>query len=99
VKMQRDGGAASFGGVQHDADRIKSAENAGAIFLCAADVPLSFIGDLVMWPYTVAFTYVNRTSSEDEFMYPTTGALQPRTTPVSPSPAPLSMPKSVAPTK
>lgn len=27
---------------------------------CAADLPLSLVGDLVTWPYTVAYTFINQ---------------------------------------
>lgn len=28
--------------------------------LCAADLPFSFIGDVVTWPYTATYTYINQ---------------------------------------
>jgi hypothetical protein len=30
------------------------------ILACAADLPLSFLGDIVTWPYTVVYTYINQ---------------------------------------
>ena len=30
------------------------------VLLCAADLPLSLIGDIVTWPYTVIYTYINQ---------------------------------------
>jgi hypothetical protein len=27
---------------------------------CAADLPLSLIGDIVTWPYTAAYTFINQ---------------------------------------
>src|SRR4051812_31904740 len=30
------------------------------VLLCAADLPLSFIGDVVTWPYTVAYSFINQ---------------------------------------
>ena len=30
------------------------------MLLCTADLPFSFIGDVVTWPYTVAYTWVNQ---------------------------------------
>jgi hypothetical protein len=30
------------------------------MLLCAADVPFSLIGDVVTWPYTVAYSYINQ---------------------------------------
>jgi uncharacterized protein YceK len=29
------------------------------MLFCAADLPLSFVGDVVTWPYTTAFTFIN----------------------------------------
>jgi uncharacterized protein YceK len=29
------------------------------LVLCAADLPLSLIGDVVAWPYTCAYTFIN----------------------------------------
>jgi hypothetical protein len=30
------------------------------MLVCAADLPLSLIGDLVTWPYTVVYTFINQ---------------------------------------
>ncbi|QEG28731.1 hypothetical protein GobsT_35170 [Gemmata obscuriglobus] len=30
------------------------------MLLCAVDLPFSLVGDVVMWPYTVAYNYVNQ---------------------------------------
>src|SRR4051812_10142417 len=30
------------------------------MLLCAADLPFSLIGDVVTWPYTVAYSYINQ---------------------------------------
>jgi hypothetical protein len=35
-------------------------QQAALMLLCAADLPLSLIGDLVTWPYTVSYTYINQ---------------------------------------
>lgn len=32
----------------------------GLMVLCAADLPFSFICDVVTWPYTAAYTYINQ---------------------------------------
>jgi uncharacterized protein YceK len=64
VHMQRDGGAAGFGGVHRDLDRLAKADEAhadtGHKLLAVADLPFSLVGDIVMWPYTKLFTHVNR---------------------------------------
>ncbi len=30
------------------------------ILFCAADLPLSFVGDVVTWPYTAAYSFINQ---------------------------------------
>lgn len=30
------------------------------MLLCAADLPLSFVGDVVTWPYTAAYSFINQ---------------------------------------
>jgi hypothetical protein len=32
----------------------------GVMLLCAADLPLSLVGDVVTWPYTAAYSYINQ---------------------------------------
>ncbi len=60
-----------FGGVQHDMQCLTKADDgtrhpseakpyAVPQFLWAADLPLSFVGDVVTWPYTRAYTYINQ---------------------------------------
>lgn len=34
-------------------------QQAAQTLLCAADLPLSFVGDVLTWPYTAAYTYIN----------------------------------------
>ncbi len=66
------GGKIPFGGVRHDVSSINQTANresgctpeqyrrvALRVF-CAADLPLSFIGDVVTWPYTVTYSYINQ---------------------------------------
>jgi uncharacterized protein YceK len=31
-----------------------------ALVLCAADLPLSLVGDVLTWPYTRSYTYINQ---------------------------------------
>ncbi len=31
-----------------------------ALILCAADLPLSLVGDVVTWPYTRTYSYINQ---------------------------------------
>jgi hypothetical protein len=30
------------------------------MLLCAADLPFSLLGDVVLWPYTVAYNFINQ---------------------------------------
>jgi uncharacterized protein YceK len=68
------GGRTPFGGVHRDMACLKKAANGeptlGAhstrqpaqvaiLLACAADLPLSLIGDVATWPYTAAFTFIN----------------------------------------
>lgn len=46
---------------------------------CAADLPLSFIGDVVTWPYTVSYTFINQpTPVPPMTQAPTNPVQQPR---------------------
>jgi len=71
-----NGGKIPFGGVKHDVSSIEKTANGASgckpdspseqdrqvalkVF-CAADLPFSLIGDIVTWPYTVTYTYINQ---------------------------------------
>jgi uncharacterized protein YceK len=67
------GGKAAFGGVQRDLDLIRTAhgesdtpqaESHPTLKAVAAtvDLPFSFVGDVVTWPYVAAYSIVNRPS-------------------------------------
>lgn len=58
------GGKIPFGGVQHDRQKIEEAQAAGSAgkahaIAYRADIPLSFVGDVVTWPYTATYTFIN----------------------------------------
>jgi hypothetical protein len=59
----------------------------GLMVLCAADLPLSLVGDVVTWPYARTYSYINQPTD-----YPPIGVATPPAAPappVSPSiPAP-----------
>lgn len=55
----------------------------GLTLLGAADLPLSFIGDVVTWPYTAAFTWINTPVP----LATVAPAPPPSVTPVAPPPA------------
>lgn len=69
-----DGGKLPFGGVKQDVGSIQTGEvgfrthpkstsvqpsQAALSLFCAADLPFSFIGDVVTWPYTATYCYIN----------------------------------------
>lgn len=86
-----DGGKAPFGGVKEDVSGIEKAANGefaarndqyphmALLLIYAADLPFSAIGDVLTWPYTMAFTAVNQPVPVPPV----------RTTDVRPQPAPL----------
>jgi len=51
------------------------------MLLCAADLPLSLIGDIVTWPYTATYTYINQPSPTPPVMQPPTPPVTQATTP------------------
>jgi uncharacterized protein YceK len=71
-----NGGKIPFGGVRHDASSIeKTADGEGGCtpwsqpeqyrqvalkVFCAADLPFSFLGDVLTWPYTATYSYINQ---------------------------------------
>lgn len=70
-----NGGRIPFGGVKRDAAVLHSTGDGPTLiahrefgvahsqhmlrFLCAVDLPFSFVGDVATWPYTAAYTTVN----------------------------------------
>lgn len=69
-----EGGKSPFGGVRHDVYCIKKPTDGEAgctthpesdgqlplMAVCAADLPFSFVGDVLTWPYTAAYTCINQ---------------------------------------
>ncbi len=68
------GGKVPFGGIQHDLYGVQGAHEESAPdslpgsgppprlgkgLVCAVDLPFSLVGDLVTWPYTAAYTFIN----------------------------------------
>ncbi|MFO0796582.1 MAG: hypothetical protein U0804_03840 [Gemmataceae bacterium] len=54
----------------------------GSMILCAADLPLSLVGDALTWPYTRAYTCVNEpTDLPPILVAPPPAEVQPRPTP------------------
>lgn len=48
------------GGAHHDRSESERYGQLAIMAFCAADLPLSLVGDIVTWPYTFAYTCVNR---------------------------------------
>lgn len=103
------GGKRPFGGVHHDLNHIRSPQSCqnGACaaphgqtsgtartLLYTADLPLSFVGDVLTWPYTAAFTWINEPvpvpmpMNSPQQSIPQTPALGQPTTPIETLPAP-----------
>lgn len=101
----QEGGRAPFGGVHRDLSAMNSAgsDSSGAacakstsvqfphVILCAADLPFSFVGDVVTWPYTAAFTYINQPVPAP-LVTPAPMAITPQTSPSEVLPTPKSLP-------
>jgi hypothetical protein len=70
-----------FGGVRQNMSCIRAAESeqqpplARRVF-CAADLPFSFIGDVVTWPYTAAYSFINQPIPTPPVMQPAPPVLQ-----------------------
>ena len=67
VRLTPEDGKTPFGGVHHDVVCIQKAkedpqqsQRVACMMLCAVDLPFSLIGDVVLWPYTVTFNFINQ---------------------------------------
>jgi uncharacterized protein YceK len=49
-----------FGVRTHPKSEAEKYPQAVLMLFCAADLPFSLIADVVMWPYTVSYTCINR---------------------------------------
>lgn len=49
-----------FGLRTHPKSESEQYPRVALMLFCAADLPLSLIGDTVTWPYTVAYTFINQ---------------------------------------
>jgi uncharacterized protein YceK len=56
----RQAASGEFGLRTHPRSDAEEYPQVALMMLCAADLPLSFVGDLVTWPYTVTFSYINQ---------------------------------------
>jgi uncharacterized protein YceK len=69
------------------------------MLFCAVDLPFSCIGDVVTWPYTATYCYINQPTPTPPVAlaptYPVTQATaqgQPQTSPLEPLPEPKKLP-------
>ncbi|VTT96485.1 : DUF1375 [Gemmataceae bacterium] len=93
-----EGGREPFGGVKRDVAGLHagSGEPGGyphhaAAALCAADLPLSLVGDVVTWPYAKVYSAVNAPVPTPPVVIADAGAVRPpapRALPVLPPPRP-----------
>ena len=69
--------------------------------LCAVDLPFSFVGDVITWPYTASFTYVNQPApfAPIQILPPLLPAAAPAEAPPEMRPQPLPPPLPVQPKK
>lgn len=58
------------------------------LLFCAADLPLTLIGDLVTWPYAAAYTFINQPIPTPPVGQAIPTVIQPVPTPSSPDPCP-----------
>lgn len=49
-----------FGFRTHHQSASVQTSQVARMLLCAADLPFSFIGDVVTWPYTATYCYINQ---------------------------------------
>jgi uncharacterized protein YceK len=49
-----------FGVRAHPKSESEQYPQVALMLLCAADLPFSLIGDVVTWPYVVAYSYINQ---------------------------------------
>ena len=70
-------------GTQPKSDSVRHPQ-AALLLLCAADLPLTVIGDVVTWPYAVSYTFINSPVPTP----PVTQAPPAPPPPAAPAPAP-----------
>ncbi len=115
AKAPPDGGKSPFGGVRQDVNYIHNGTDAGpgcgtqpepepyrqfALRLCGAvDLPFSFVGDVVTWPYTATYSFINQpvpvppvTQALGPPMTQAPGANRPPTSPLETLPQPRTQP-------
>jgi hypothetical protein len=71
----------------------------GLMLFCAADLPLSLVGDVVTWPYTATYTFINQpppvppvTQAPAPPVTQATAECRPQASPSGPLPEPRKLP-------
>lgn len=77
---------------RHQKSESEPNSQLGLVFLYAADLPLSFIGDVVTWPYTATYSFINQPTPLPPFAF-----TPPLVTQSAPEPAPDPMQTPVPP--
>lgn len=67
------------------------------MLFCAMDLPFSFVGDVVTWPYTAAFTFINQPVPVPPVTIINTPVTQAGTNPYGTQPMPLPTPYGTPP--
>ena len=62
------------------------------MLLCAADLPFSLIGDVVMWPYTLGYSWINQPTPTPPVILTNSPVTQPIPTPPVTQPMPIPIP-------
>ena len=87
---------------KHSPSQAEECRQTALMLLCAADLPLSLVGDVVTWPYTAAYTFINQPiptppvmQAQPILMQPVTqvpAEVQPQNPPLDTLPPPRKLP-------
>jgi hypothetical protein len=62
------------------------------MLFCAVDLPFSLIGDIVTWPYTVSYSFINQPIPTPVVTFTNAPATQTMPIPVPPATQPMQIP-------
>ncbi len=80
-----------FGFGTHAKPELEQSPQVGLMLLCVADLPFSLIGDVVTWPYTATYSYINQPIPTPPVTQPPAEA-RPWIPPLEPLPEPRKLP-------
>jgi uncharacterized protein YceK len=80
---------------KHSKSESEEYPRVALMLFCAADLPLSLIGDVVTWPYTVAYCYINQPIPTPPVVLTDPPVTQPIPTPPVTPPMPIPTPPVV----